>query len=205
MMEFDKNLDDRYSYPLMPVEDRWIYNKLITAEKLGHHCGPSGTPIDKPGKYVQRAIMNCAGEGFGGVLFFDIDNDLNRQPAHAAGYFWCERFEGLHSWTAFENDLPVDECQGDSSGDRFDFIVRREDFGTPILPPLFQGISKHMQIESIGGKIIEASPRGFPYYHGRGGSYYKRIYTDGPWGNHPGDGAYWYWQVLPKEFGMRAK
>jgi len=160
MMELDKNIDDRYSYPLCPQEHRWIYNKLTVAEILGYNCGPSGTPITKPGFYCVRPIMNCAGLGIGGFLKFHAKPTQKgvAQPEHRPGYFWCEWFEGWHAFTNFTDDVPFYECGGYFHDGEI-IIQHRPPISLPELPEQFRGISKHMLVEHIGGKIIEVSPR----------------------------------------------
>lgn len=159
MIELNKNIEDRYSYPLMPLEHRWIYNKLTIAETFGYDCGPSGTPITKPGFYCQRPIMSCAGYGDGGFLKFhakQIQSDIP-QPKYKPGYFWCEWFEGWHGWTSFTDDEPIYECGGRYANN--EMILQHK---TPIsleLPDQLKGISKYMLVEHIGGNIIEISPR----------------------------------------------
>lgn len=160
MMEFDKNIEDRYSYPLCPQEHRWIYNKLTVAEIFGYDCGPAGTPISKPGFYCQRPIMCSAGSGVGGFLKFHAKQTQSNitQPEYKPGYFWSEWFEGWHGWTDFTDDEPVYE-----TGGRFhngEIILQHKPLiSLTELPEQLRGISKHMLVEHIGGKIIEVSPR----------------------------------------------
>lgn len=160
MMDLDKNLEDRYSYPLCPQEHRWMYNKLTVAEKMGYYCGPSGTPITKSGFYCIRPIMSCAGNGSGGFLKFHAEQTQTgiTQPEYRAGYFWCEWFDGWHAWTNFIDDEPVYECGGFQLNDTIIFH-----YHPPItfneLPDSLKGISKNMVVEHIGGNLIEVSPR----------------------------------------------
>lgn len=196
MIDLPRDIEERDAYPLVPQRDRWIFNKLSVAQSLGYECGPCGSPITVPGKYVQRPIMNFAGYGLGGVLEFDTGQRLQFEPPYAAGYFWCEHFSGLHTWTEFENDQPVDECFGtsDTMNNEFHYQWRRHGYTMGTLPPMFQGISKHLLVEAIGGKIIEVAPRGFPYENGRDTSYYTKHYIKAPWGNDEDEYPSYYWR-----------
>jgi len=160
MMNLDKNIDDRYSYPLCPQEHRWIYNKLSVAEMFGYYCGPSGTPITKPGFYCIRPIMNSAGDGIGGFLKFHARQTQTgiTQPEYKPGYFWMEWFDGWVGWTDFTNDEPVYEHGGRIFNNEL-ILQLTPPISLTELPEQLRGISKHLVVQHIGGKIIEASPR----------------------------------------------
>ena len=161
MMEFKRFIDDRDSYPLCPQEHRWIYNKLILAEKLGYNCGPSGAQVKKQGFYCVRPIMSFAGRGSGGLMKFESihkDGELT-QPPYLPGYFWCEWFTGLHGWTDFTDDKPVYESCGFEVGDNLNMKYNYDNIIYKEMPEQFKRISKHLLIEHIGGNVIEVSPR----------------------------------------------
>ncbi len=161
MIDLPSDIDDRDAYPLVPQSDRWIFNKLILAERLGYNCGPSGTFINTPGLYCIRPIMGSQGRGRDGGFFkFEVklrDNILV-QPPYRSGYFWCEWFDGRHAWTDFTNDVVVFE----SGGPEVDGVLHIK-YGLPPrfteLPLFLQNMSKHMLVEHIGDKIIEVAPR----------------------------------------------
>ncbi len=146
-------------YHKLPIEDRWIMNKLALAERLGYNCGPTGT-LPPEGTFCVRPIMNMFGGGEGG--FFKVDGSEGRN--NIPGYFWCEWFDGPHIWVQYINDKPVTYCKN--------FVVDNvmscakvetklaivEKLAAP-LPEYMRGISRYMMTESIGDKIIEASPR----------------------------------------------
>lgn len=160
MLELNKNIEDRHSYPLCPREHRWIYNKLLLAEEMGYYCAPSGCFIKKPGLYCMRPIMGFAGNGEGGFLKFHAKQNQTgiEQPLYRAGYFWCEWFTGWHAWTNFVNDKPVFECGGVLINN--ELIMKYDTNTTTIeLPESLKGISKNMLVEHIGGHIIEVAPR----------------------------------------------
>ena len=210
MIDLPADIEDRNSYPLAPVRDRWIYNKLQVAERMGYNCGPSGTPITTPGDYCIRPVMNAAGMGHGGVLQFtaqattrpdDGDHIIGgiTQPPYAAGYFWCEWFTGDQLWTDFINDVAVEETYETArTTRRLDYLTRTSGFAFPTLPSQFQGVSTHLMVESIGGNIIEVSPRLTWHPWGRDQSYMAKTLANPPWGED-GD-TWWYWrptQITP--------
>ena len=128
-------------------------------EMFGHDCGPSGTPVTKPGFYCLRPIMNCAGLGAGGFLKFHAKQTQTgiTQPEFKPGYFWTEWFDGWHAFTNYTDDEPIYECGGFFHNG--EIIMRHLSPFSLELPEQLKGISKHMLVEHIGGKIIEVSPR----------------------------------------------
>ena len=198
MIELDKDIEDRYAYREFPDADRWMFNKLLLSEKLGHNCGPCGVPPTEPGEYVVRPIMNTAGMGIGGVFIAYCAE--GEEPVYVPGYFWCEAFDGPHGYTNFTDDEPVDECFGYIEGNRLDFEWYKEgdEFKCPPLPDFLKGISKHLLVEWIGDKIIEVSPRHMPYTHGRDNSYYQRVFVKAPWGLDEEQVATFYWRCYAK-------
>ena len=156
---------DYDSYHQASVTDRWIFNKLSVAERLGHQCGPIGTRPSAQLDVIVRPQMNIFGEGRGGFYQYDEwpfaawDNAPNANP----GYFWCERFTGRHAYTQFIDDV----ARWCSYSEPYTLAVNQrwvgvEDPGlteAPTLPAALQGVSKHLFVESIGGNILEVSPR----------------------------------------------
>lgn len=146
-------------YHKLPLADRWIFNKLILAERLGYTCGPVGS-VPPPGVYMVRPIMNLMGMGKGGFYVQDVTvSDLERYIREPAGYFWCEFFEGTKNWTHYINDVPLYTTRSNIVDD---ILVggARVDSG-PDLPDFLKGISRYMMVEHIGddNKIVEVSPR----------------------------------------------
>ena len=191
-----------------PLRDRWVFNKLTISERMGYRCGPAGSPITVAGKYCYRPIYNCAGNGLGGVLEWTAETTTDpddgetiiggiTQPPFAAGYFWCEWFDGDQLWTDFTNDAPVLECYETSrTTRRIDYAYRTSNFAISV-PSQLANLSTHLLIESIGGNIIEAAPRHMTDVVGRdvgATSYMEKYRVKPPWGND-GD-AWWYWRQL---------
>lgn len=141
-------------YHLLPLEDRWIVNKLTLAEKLGYDCGPSGTFPTTHSTYCVRPVYSMAGMGSGGfrkVRYQGEGVDVIRPSS-----FWCEWFDGRHSWTDFTDDVAVRQFGGDMVGD---LLPCEEENISMAVPEWALGISKHMLVEHIGGRIIEISPK----------------------------------------------
>jgi len=148
---------DCHAYHQLPVEDRWIFNKLQLAERLGHACGPVvATP--PPGVYCLRPIMSLgggAGGGFYKVTITAADPLLNEPH----GFFWCEWFDGEHFWTQYINDVPVHASRNHMVGDVLTSVSFDLDANAIPMPDFLKGISRYMLIEAIGSNIIECSPR----------------------------------------------
>lgn len=145
---------DYQIYHKTPMEDRWIFSKLTTAEKMGHICGPAGT-WPPHGRYCFRATHSVRGKGFGG--WYDITYDGNGEDLLIPGYFWCEWFEGETTWAEYINDRFSAGLGGVVDEDTGLMTV----YETEAIPmePQFRGISRYMTIERIGGRVVEAAPR----------------------------------------------
>jgi len=163
MLNLPPETEELESYPLTPEKDRWIFNKLLVAERLGYDCGPSGVPMTKPGSYCFRPVMNFMGNSYAGHFKFEFDG-VN-QPEIIPGWFWCEWFDGDHEWVEFTDGNAVNWYHTAALPDRPRNAQGRrkwERHNAPVInkvPAIFNGISKHLLIEHIGGKIIELAPR----------------------------------------------
>ena len=153
---------DREVYPQVPEEDRWILNKLMLSERLGHNCGPVGMSVPA-GKYCLRPQNSIRGLGHGGFFEIDVDNVSTFMPI-VPGYFWCEWFDGDHFFTQYINDVPVNTSHGVVTNNIMSTLPGRStrwgniDDATP-LPAALQGVSRYMQVEALGDKIIEVAFR----------------------------------------------
>lgn len=155
-------ISDREVYHKLPVEDRWIMNKLSLAERLGHSCGPTGMIVPE-GDYCIRPIMNLYGQGAGGFFFANVAPGVPRNFQNTPGYFWCEWFDGDHIWIQYIDDVPVIYSENPVTNNVMATSVVRNADGAevtaPPLPDMLKGISKYMMVEALGDKIIEVSPR----------------------------------------------
>ena len=164
---------ERDAYHLTPVADRWIFNKLQVAERMGYACGPAGTWFT-PQDVIVRPIMNLSGMGTGGVYSRTLPvggPDQDRQGSfiagkHHPGHCWVEKFTGAWVYASYINDVCIgattaspDLSQG---GNPNHFIFSEIDPGSlPALPAPFLGISRYMMAEFRGGNLIEVGPRMF--------------------------------------------
>ncbi len=201
MIDLPADIEDRAAYPLVAESERWIFNKLILAEKLGHRCAPSGTDVAEVGPVCRRPIMNVAGNAMGGVIKHEVMSGPQgfEQPAYAAGYFWCEWFDGYHEWIDFTDDIAVRWWGGVEANGMLDNTeAAAPQFAT--LPTLLQGLSKHLVVEHIGGNIIEIAPRHMTLSHGIAGGRMIKIRVTPPWGNNTAADVRntFYWRVIPR-------
>ena len=150
---------DTEIYHKLPIEDRWIMNKLALAERLGYSCGPTGT-LPPESTVCVRPIMNMYGGGEGG--FYKVDGSLGIK--NIPGYFWCEWFDGPHIWVQYINDKPVTYSKNFvvnniMSCKKVETVTAIVEKLAPLLPECLRGISRYMMTESIGDKVIEVSAR----------------------------------------------
>jgi hypothetical protein len=136
-------------YAMTPIEYRWVYNKLMVAERLGIECGPCGVVPPHDGPWCYRPITNLHGCGKGGWL-------QGVGHWYRAGWFWMPWYEGRQVWTEYIDDEPVRQAGGFLDG--VDLKWERSYDFVP-LPEQLRGISKYSVQESIGGNLIEWAPK----------------------------------------------
>lgn len=154
---------DNQIYKTIPLNKRWVFNKLSLSERLGYVCGPSGTNAPA-GDFIIRPIMNLAGMGTGGVfshttpIVHGIPVNDHVPAAGFPGHFWCQKFVGDHQFVEYINDVPQASTIGVLNG--IDLLFTEVDPATaPLLPGILQGYSRYALGEFIDGKLIEYSPR----------------------------------------------
>ncbi len=145
--------------------------------------------------------MNVAGNAMGGVIKHDVvqQGPILDQPPYAAGYFWCEWFDGYHEWIDFTDDIAVKWWGGTEVNGTLD----NDEAAAPqftTLPAIMQGLSKHLVVEHIGGNIIEIAPRHMTLEHGIAGGRMIKIRVTPPWGNNTGSDIRntFYLRVIPR-------
>ena len=144
---------DVQTYPKLPIKHRWVYNKLVVAEKLGHNAGPTGTFPTAHGRFCLRPMQNIHGMGVGG--WWDVDYVGDGIAMLRPGFFWCEWFEGEHSFSEYINDVFVGGLAGTTTeSGLLEFHTMPVGFD---LEPIFRGISRYLLVERIGGRVIEAA------------------------------------------------
>ena len=158
--------DDPHAYQLYP-RHRWIYNKLLICETQGlehgpHGIAPSGFPV------FSKPIYNLRGMGVGGkIIRMRAEYDREQAPGH----LWMPVLDGAHvsSDVAVVDGEPVwwRHVTGLALGDgTFDYwtvlaepLPAIEAYGGEWLRRHLRGYSGFVNLETIGGTIIEAHLR----------------------------------------------
>jgi len=146
---------------------RWVFNKLEVAMKLGYDCGPAGVPITKDGYYIVRPIYNLYGMGIGAKKkYLSLKDDSEGMIDHehiSPGYFWCEWFSGKHHSVDFKKQngrwVAFNEVIGYHYNE--DNLVKFERW--EVVEPSFKlpewvhelSTEKYLNIESKDNNIIE--------------------------------------------------
>jgi hypothetical protein len=135
-----------------PNEDLWVYDKLILSMRLGYCCG---VVIPEDGEYFIKPVMNLYGMGAGARREF-----LKKGHHVAPGYFWSEVFRGRHLSVDYENWTWV-RCSEGFGGPQFTHW--KEIPKAPSFPEELKVLkSKEVNVEFLGGKIIEVHLRHNP-------------------------------------------
>lgn len=154
----------------IPPEDLWVYNKLQLSSLLGHLSGPIGVNVPKAGYYIIRPAINFMGMGRNARKIWLEPDDDTTNFGHP-GEFWCEYFNGEHVSVDFCEGYPVLVVKGtreesehatieQSRWKKWEKINRWVKF-----PRIFHSVAsrnRHINIETIGGRIIEAHFRTNP-------------------------------------------
>jgi len=157
---------DEHAYELFP-EHRWIYNKLLICDTQGIAGAPHGVP--PPGFPVfSKPIYNMHGMGVGGRIITSAEELATN--IHA-GHMWMSAMQGEH----ISSDVVVigGEAQwwrhtiGKNVGEGvFDHWIvlaedrpELEDYCGSWLRRHLRGYSGAINLETIGGKIIEVHLR----------------------------------------------
>jgi hypothetical protein len=158
--------DDEHAYELFP-EHRWIYNKLLVCDTQGFGGAPHGIP--PPAFPVfSKPIYNMHGMGVGGRL---VQSEQELAANINAGHMWMALAEGEH----VSSDVVViggeaqwwRHCIGKALGEGvFDYWTMLaeerpaiEDYCGAWLRKNLKGYTGAVNIETIGGKIIEVHLR----------------------------------------------
>jgi hypothetical protein len=151
-------VDDFTAFDQCAPQDRKWYGKLYVARYFGYNCG-SGT-IREDGEWIVRPITNLAGQGLDATIGWHRSGD----PI-PPNFFWCEVFTGRHITIDYirsgEGWVQSHTFQGFNTQDdliRFSHW-KRVDYPFP-LPSALRGVeSDHINLELIGGNIIEVHLR----------------------------------------------
>ncbi len=146
---------------------RWIYNKLAVALSQELDAGPHGT---SPGRFpvFSKPIVNLKGMGIGGrVLHSPADCDRH----YTAGHFWVTLLDGRHvssdiavadgepRWWRHVTGKPAGEGTFDYWTVHAEADAGIEDYCSAWLRKYLAGYTGMVNLETIGGKIIEAHLR----------------------------------------------
>lgn len=184
--------EDADAYMLFP-KYRWLYNKLQVAESQHLRCGPHGLVPDRY-PIFSKPIYNMRGMGAGSRLLGSRDEYIRFQ---LPGHMWMELLEGEHVST----DVAVVDGQArwwrhavglSIGGGVFDYWkveaarrCRLETYLSQWLETHFPGYTGIINLETIGGKIIEGHLRfsdQWPDLYGAGWvESLIRLYRDGAW------------------------
>jgi hypothetical protein len=158
--------DDDYAYRLYPAH-RWIYNKLRICETQGLEHGPHGiAPRSFP--VFSKPIYNLRGMGVGGRIIRTADEYEREQTP---GHFWMPLLTGMHvsSDAAVVDGAPAwwrhttGVASGDGTFDHWTVMAEPlpavEAYADRWLRGHLRGYSGFVNLESIGGTIIEAHLR----------------------------------------------
>ena len=158
--------DDPEAWEWNPAH-RWVFDKLQVALSQGLAAGPHGT---EPPRYpvFSKPIMNFRGLGAGSRILHSAED---YEAHHTAGHFWMTLLEGPHvsSDVALVDGAPkwwrhaTGLATGEGMFDRWTIHAAAD-------PPLeaacgawiarnLQGFTGILNLETIGGRIIEAHLR----------------------------------------------
>jgi hypothetical protein len=206
--------EDSDAWQWYPAQ-RWIYNKLAVALSQGLDAGPHGT---MPPRFpiFSKPITNLKGMGVGSrVLHSQADYDKH----YAAGHFWMTLLEGRH----VSSDVAVVQGKpqwwrhvtGKTAGEgTFDYWTVHAEPDTDIetlcaawVEKNLPGYTGMLNLETIGGKIIEAHLRfadQWPDLYGPGWvEALVELYERGDWCFPDDDRAEGYSAVLFGPHGRR--
>lgn len=159
-------LYDEQVWPLVHDSHLWVFDKLILSRRLGHLCGPACVPVPTPGYYVVRPCVNLAGMGAGTSKQW-IERETDHLPA---GYFWQEVFTGRHLSLDYQDGKLLRCTEGfRDDGELIKFNRWAIVSDAPEIPPVVEELvnqQHRVNIEMIGGKVIEVHLRGNPDFDG---------------------------------------
>jgi hypothetical protein len=158
--------DDEHAYELFP-EHRWIYNKLMICDTQGLDGAPHGVP-PKQFPVFSKPIYNMHGMGVGGRV---IASAAELEANISAGYLWMTLAQGEHvssdavviggeaQWWRHSVGKTLGEGVFDYWTVLADELPDIEEYCGDWLRANLKGYSGAVNIETIGGKIIEVHLR----------------------------------------------
>lgn len=159
-------MEEHKIYEKAHPDDRWIFNKLEIALRIGSKAGMKETPIPAEGWYIIRPIINLHGMGIDAhfrYMYFDTDIP--------SGMFWCEIYKGRHISVDYFEGKPVLCVEGEYDVLNIWKRWRRLSINeAPEFPDIFRDTLRRQSyhnIEFIGGQPIEAHFRHNPDFKDR--------------------------------------
>jgi hypothetical protein len=158
--------DDEHAYELFP-EHRWIYNKLLICDTQGLDGAPHGVP-PKRFPVFSKPIYNMHGMGVGGRV---IASAAELEANISAGHLWMTLAQGKHvssdavviggeaQWWRHSVGKTLGEGVFDYWTVLADELPDIEKYCGDWLRANLKGYSGAVNIETIGGKIIEVHLR----------------------------------------------
>lgn len=151
---------DIAAYAAYP-KDRHLYNKLALSRILGYECGTGVIP--RSGVWIVRPIINLEGMGLDAVI-----RHYEAGAAIPEGMFYCEVFAGRHITIDYVRENGVwtqrSTFEGfNTPGNLIQFSRWTRVVFPYTLPTMLRSVeADHINIETIGGMIIEVHLRGNP-------------------------------------------
>ena len=157
---------DKEAWLKYPFHRKW-FNKLWVSELFNYNCGPNCVPVSVAGEYVVRPIYNLHGMGAGAKF---VHLDTNDEDTVPPGYFWCEKFFGEHlsvelRWDNNKwNVISVFMGSRNDNSELYRFNCWKRVNREVELPRELNELwdCGNINVEMIGGKIIEVHLRGTP-------------------------------------------
>jgi len=198
-------VDDKDVWGNVHPDDLWIYDKLIVAKKAGHCAGPAGVPVPRADWYIVRPITNIRMMSRGASRMFLAPNE----DVVPDGYFWSEVFTGDHISVDYHYGIQSTTVQGFRDSARLDRFSKwtKIDVKFPF-PKILGNLClkyKWINVEYIGGKIIEVHTRYNDDFSNHSGNTIIPVWKDNPtlqpegssWYESPGGDRLGFW-VLDK-------
>jgi len=171
-------INDSDVWTSCPTEHLWIYDKLILAKKLGYSAGPAGICVLVANWYVVRPITNCRMMGAGAYKAWLVPECDNIPD----GYFWCEWFNGRHitiDYNFGQQGLTAEGIKFAGSVNNFySWQKIKYSYQLPECLQDIANISKWLNIELIGDKIIEVHLRYNDDFSGHSGNTIWPVWKD---------------------------
>lgn len=155
-------IEDRDAWQAAHPSDKWVYDKLLVAQRFGVVSGPGDVPVPAPGEYIVRPITNLYGMS-AGARFVRLIHDTSEFVA--PGEFWAERLYGTHWSVDYDEEfrpVRVDIGVKHVDGLRFASWLSDDLINAPDFPLVLYGKYHRINIELIGGVPIEIHLRGNP-------------------------------------------